>query len=353
MKKSDSFITKENKFKQMKKHQVTIIDIARELGISKSTVSRALSGHPNVHEQTRTKVLRLAEEFEYQRNMFSVNLMRNATLTLGIIVPEFHRSFFPQVIMSAQEAAKEAGYNLVIAQSDENYETEVANTKVMLQYQVDGVLISLTKETQNFDHLKQFERRGIPIVLFNRVCDQIMAPKVIVDDQLGAFAAVEHLIKTGKKRIGHLTGPETLKVCKNRKEGYFDALKKYNIAPDDDLVISYDLNPGKVKIYVNHFLAMEPRPDALFCINDTTAVEVIKHLKIKGLKIPEDIAVVGFSNDSVSTFIEPQLTTVAQPIELLGRTAVSMLIEQIARDPDKWKANTVVLKTTLIIRDSS
>ncbi|WP_316837312.1 LacI family DNA-binding transcriptional regulator [Pedobacter nutrimenti] len=337
----------------MKKHQVTIIDIARQLGISKSTVSRALSCHPNVHEQTRIKVLKLAEEFEYQRNMFSVNLTRKATHTIGIIVPEFNRSFFPQVIKSAQEAAKDAGYNLIIAQSDENYQTEVTNAKLMLQYQVDGVLISLTKETNNFDHLKQFERRGVPIVFFNRVCDQIIAPKVIVDDYEGAFAAVEHLIETGKKKIAHLTGPETLKVCNNRKRGYFDALKKYDIPIDEELVLHYDLNLAQVRIYLNHFLAMDPRPDALFCVNDPTAVEVIKLLKAKGIKIPEEIAVVGFSNDLVSTFIEPQLTTVEQPIDQLGRTAVALLVDQINRDIANWKAHTVVLKTNLIIRASS
>ncbi|WP_316837283.1 LacI family DNA-binding transcriptional regulator [Pedobacter nutrimenti] len=336
----------------MKKHQVTIIDIANKLGISKSTVSRALTDHPNVHQQTRERILELADELDYQRNMFSVNLIRKSTQTIGIVVPEFHRSFFPQIIVEAQKKAKEQGYNLIIAQSDENYETEVANTKVMLAQQVDGMLISLTKETNNFDHLRQFERKGIPIVFFNRVCDQIAAPKVIVDDYEGAYAAVEHLISTGKKRIAHLSGPETLTVCKNRKAGYFEALRKNNIPKDEDLVLHYDLNLRKVEIYLNHFFSMESKPDALFCINDPTAIEVIKLVKAKGLRVPEDLAVIGFSNDMASTIVEPQLTTVEQPIKEIGEMAVTLLLDQIKRDIKDWKAQTVILKTKLIIRDS-
>lgn len=169
----------------MKKHQTTIVDIAKELGISKSTVSRALTGHPSVHEQTRDKVLQLANQLEYQRNMFSIGLMKKASRTLGIIVPEFSRSFFPQLIIGAQERAKEAGYNLIISQSDESYETEVSNAQVMLAHQVDGLLISITRETNNFEHLKLFQRKGIPIVFFNRVCDEMIVPKVIVEDYEG------------------------------------------------------------------------------------------------------------------------------------------------------------------------
>ena len=187
----------------MKNHQTTIFDIAKELGISKSTVSRALTGHPSVHASTREKVLKLAEELEYERNMYSIGLMRRKSHTIGILVPEFTRSFFPQVIIGAQKRAKEAGYTLVIAQSDESYETEVANAKVMLAYQVDGLLVSITKETKNFDHLKIFQRKGIPIVFFNRVCDEMVVPKVIVEDYEGAIAAVQHLIDRGRKRIAH------------------------------------------------------------------------------------------------------------------------------------------------------
>lgn len=337
----------------MKKHQTTIFDIARLLGISKSTVSRVLTGHPNVHKTTREKVLELAKELEYERNMFSVGLIKKTSHTIGIIVPEFSRSFFPQVIIGAQKRAKEAGYNLIISQSDESYETEVSNAKVMLSHQVDGLLVSITKETNNFDHLKIFERKGIPIVFFNRVCNEMIVPKVVVDDYEGAFSAVMHLIKTGRRRIAHLSGPSSLNVCKRRKDGYQDALKKNQIEINDDLIVHYDLTISKVKIYINYFLNLIPRPDAIFAVNDPTAIEAIKIIKNAGLRIPDDIAIIGFSNDFVSSMIEPSLTTVEQPIQEIGITATQLLLDQMARDVKDWKAPTIVLKTRLIVRDST
>jgi len=337
----------------MKKHQITIVDIAKELGISKSTVSRALTGHSSVHESTREKVLNLAKQLDYQRNMFSIGLIKKSSQTLGIIVPEFSRSFFPQVIIGAQQRASEAGYNLIISQSNESYETEVANSRVMLKHQVDGLLVSITRETNNFEHLKIFQRKGIPIVFFNRVCDEMIVPKVIVEDYEGAFEAVEHLILSGRKRIAHLSGPAALSICKNRKEGYLDALKKHHIRIDEDLIVNYDLSIPTVKIYINYFLNLEDRPDAIFAINDPTAIEAIRIIKEHGLSIPKDIAIIGFSNDFVSSMIEPSLTTVEQPIHEMGRTATQLLLDQIGRNVADWKAQTVQLKTKLIIRNSS
>jgi DNA-binding LacI/PurR family transcriptional regulator len=337
----------------MKKHQVTIVDIAKELNLSKSTISRVLTGHPNVNATTRQAVLDLADKWEYQRNMLAISLISKKTNTIGIIVPEFSSSFFPQAIMGAQEVAAKAGYNTVICQSNETYETEVANSKVMLANQVDGVIVSITKETKNFDHLSIFQRKGIPIVFFNRVCDDMQVPKVIVDDYEGAFRAVDHLIQRGKKRIAHLAGPSALLISEKRLNGYKAALRKNNIEMDEELIISYDLSIEKVKIYVTHFLNMENPPDAIFAINDPTAIEAIQIIKKRGLKIPEDIAVVGFSNDFASGLIEPSLTTVSQPVTELGRTAAQLLIDQINRDVSEWKAIVRVLKTELIVRNSS
>lgn len=337
----------------MNKQHVTIIDIAKALGISKSTVSRALSNHPNVHKQTKKDVIKLAKKLDYQKNIFSVNLKRRTSQTIGIIVPEFHRPYFPQIIVGAQEVAKEHGYNLIIAISDEKYEVEVANAEVMLRNQVDGLLVSLTKETKNYNHLSQFLRRQIPVVLFNRVCDELIVPKVIVDDYEGAFNAVEHLVLSGRKRIAHLSGPESLKICKKRKEGYQNCLKKHGLPIEEELIIHYDLNVDKANIYINDLLGLDKRPDAIFCINDPTAAEAIKAIKKFGLAIPQDIAVVGFSNDYLSTLIEPELTTVNQPVKTIGSTAAKLLIEQMNRDFKDWKAPTTTLKTELIIRDSS
>lgn len=337
----------------MKRHQVTIIDIARELSISKSTVSRALTGHPSVNEKTRSKVLELAEKWEYQRNMLALGLITKKTNTIGIIVPEFNSSYFPQVILGAQEVAQKAGYTTVICQCNESYETEVANARVLLANQVDGVLVSITKETRNYEHLNVFQRKGIPIVFFNRVCDEMDVPKVIVDDFDSAFRATEYLIKSKRKRIAHLGGPLSLKISERRMNGYKACLRKYKMEIDEELIINYDLNIDRVKIYVNHLLSLEHPPDAIFAINDPTAVEAIQVIKKRGWRVPQDIAVVGFSDDYVSRLIDPPLTTVAQPVIDMGRTAAQLLIDQINRDTSEWKSFIKVLKTELVVRESA
>ncbi|TKB96883.1 LacI family DNA-binding transcriptional regulator [Pedobacter cryophilus] len=337
----------------MKKHQTTIFDIARELNISKSTVSRALTNHPNVNEHTKKLVLELAEKMDYQRNMLAISLITSKSNTIGIMVPEFRSSYFPKVVVAAQEEAALNGYHIIVSQSNESYETEVANTKVMLASQVDGLIVSITKETLNFDHLKVFQRKGIPIVFFNRVCEEMIVPKVIVNDYEGAFKAVEHLILTGKKRIAHLTGPSSLSISKKRLNGYLDALKKHDIPVDDELIISYDLSINKVNIYVKHLLSLKNPPDAIFAINDPTAIQAIQVIKQHQLKIPEDIAIIGFSDDYASALIEPSLSTMSQPIEEIGKSAIQMLVEQINRDVENWKATTKILETELIIRNST
>lgn len=337
----------------MKNRQTTIIDIAKALNISKSTVSRALTDHPNIKAETKKAVLELAGEMDYQRNMLSVSLVNKKTNTIGIIVPEFVNSYFSKVIIGAQEAAAMAGYNVIFCQSNENYDQEISNVNIMLSNQVDGVLVSLTKETRNFDHLKRFAKKGIPIVFFNRVCDEMIVPKVIVDDFDGAYKITEHLIETGKKRIAHLAGPDNLLISRKRKEGYLAALKKHGIAVDQELIIPYDLLPEKVSIFVNHLINLPNPPDAIFAINDPAAIKVIEFLKSKKIRIPEDIAIAGFSNDNYSALIEPPLTTMSQPVHEIGQVAAELLIEQINREVKDWKAVTKMLKTEIIIRGST
>lgn len=337
----------------MKNHQITIFDLARELNISKSTVSRVLTGHPNVHPDTRKRVLDLAEKLDYQRNMIAIQLATQQSRTIGIIIPEILSSYFPYVIAAIQEEARNEGYNVIISQSNESYETEVTNAKVMLDNRVDGVIVSITKETLNFDHLKVFQKKGIPIVFFNRVCNEMVVPKVIVDDYEGAFGAVEHLILSGRKRIAHLSGPSSLAISVKRLNGYLAALKKHNIPADPELIISYDFSKEKIAIYVNHLINLDNPPDAIFAINDPTAIDTIQIIKKNGLRVPEDIAVVGFSDDYVSALIEPPLTTVAQPVREIGVTAAQLLFDQIKKDSSQWKTPVKVLKTKLIIRKSS
>jgi DNA-binding LacI/PurR family transcriptional regulator len=337
----------------MSSHQVTILDIARILNISKSTVSRAITGHPRVKPETRKKVLELAEELDYQPNMMAINLVSNKSFTIGIIVPEFVTSFFPQIVAGAQQQAAEAGYTVLISPSNEDYNTEVTNAKVMIANRVDGILVSLTKETKNFDHLKIFQRKGIPIVFFNRVCNEMAVPKVVIDDYDAAYHAVEHLIATGRKRIAHLGGPEGLPVSQKRLSGYKDALTKHNIPIDPELIIAYDLTLSKVAIYIKHFMSLPAPPDAIFAINDPTAIEIMKVVKKLGLSIPENVAIVGFANNYGSDFISPGLTTVNVPVKEMGRMAAELLLGMVGKEPAQWKAVTKVIKTELIVRGST
>jgi LacI family transcriptional regulator/LacI family repressor for deo operon, udp, cdd, tsx, nupC, and nupG len=339
----------------MKPKSASIIDIARQLGISKSTVSRALSDHPNVRPDTRQRVMDLAEKLDYQRNTLALGLSKHNTKVIGIIVPEFFSSFFPSIIIGAQEVFSGKGFQCIICCSNESYENEVANVRLLVSQQVDGIMVSHTKETRNFDHFKMVQRRGIPLVFFNRVAQEMNVPKVVVNDYEAAFKAVEHLIKSGRRRIAHLAGPDTLMASKLRLQGYLDALKKYRIPIDEDLVISYDLSMKKVVIYVKHFLELPNPPDALFAINDPTAIAAIEVMLENKIRIPGQIAVVGFGDDQYSALIRPPLTTVAQPTFDIGRESATRLLQEIERPAGSpaVQHQTVTLKTNLIVRESS
>ena len=337
----------------MRTHQTTIIDIARQLNLSKSTVSRALTNHPHVNPETRRRVLELAEQLNYQRNQLAISLLTSQTHTVGIMVPEFVSFFFPRVIIGAQEALAEVGYNVVICHANESYQTEVTNARALLSSRVDGLLASHTKETRNFDHFRQFQQQGVPVVFFSRVCEDMNVSKVVVDDYSGAFAAVEHLIQTGRRRIAHLAGPDTLTNSRNRLNGYRDALLKHGLPIEPDLIISYDLTLEKANIYVNHLLNLTNPPDALFTINDPTAIEALTVIKSRGLRVPDDLAVVGFSDDPMAALVEPGLTTVAQPIHEIGQQAARLLLNQLMNTGEAAPIETVVLPTKLIIRGTT
>ncbi|MFT4033679.1 MAG: LacI family DNA-binding transcriptional regulator [Siphonobacter sp.] len=334
------------------RHQVTIVDIAHELGISKSTVSRALRAQSDIHPATRQAVVELAQQLDYQPNLLAYGLVKSRSNTVGMIVPEFRHYFFPEVIIGAQEVLQEAGYNLMICQSNESYQTEVANVKALMASRVDGLLVSITSQTNNFDHFRALERKGIPLLFFNRICPELETHRVVIDDYTGAFQAVEHLIQQGYQRIAHIAGPGGLLVSQLRQKGYLDALQKHNLTPDPELLISYDLTDEKARIYAKYLLDLPNPPDAIFAVNDPTAIQVMLAAKAKGIRIPEDLAVVGFSNDPVSSIIEPGLTTVCQPVHEIGRTVARMFLETIKAGNDTIP-RTETLPAELMIRGSS
>ncbi|WP_138483712.1 substrate-binding domain-containing protein [Dyadobacter bucti] len=338
--------------RKSRRHQTTIIDIAKSLGVSNSTVSRALHGHADISPETRQAVLNMAIQLDYQPNQLAYNLVKSSTNTIGMIVPEFHNSFFPSVIVGAHEVLTAAGYNLTIMQSNESYQTEVANTHAMLANRIDGLLISVTQETNNFDHLITFEKRGIPMIMFNRVSDKVVSPKVVVNDFEAAFWAVEHLIFNGYHRIAHLGGPLNLLVSQERLRGYRAAMEKHGKVIEETMVVDGIRSPQQAKVYANHLLELTNKPDAIFAFNDPSAIEIMLLAKEKGIRIPEELGVVGFSDDSISTYIGSGLTTIRQPTQLIGKTTAEWIL-QLVESEDLDLHQKKILNTELIVRGSS
>jgi LacI family transcriptional regulator/LacI family repressor for deo operon, udp, cdd, tsx, nupC, and nupG len=320
-------------------------------------VSRALTNHPHVKETTRKKILDVAGRLEYHKNNLAIGLVGKRTGTIGILVPEIISRFYPSVISGIEQYIKEKKYRSIICQSGESYEQEVENISLMLSHKVDGIIASHTMETRSFDHFKAVVNRGVPLVMFNRTTDQLNVSTVVVDDYEGAFRMVDFLLKSGRKRIAHLSGPSSLQNSRLRLKGYLDALAHNNVSVDEQLILSYDLHLEKVKIYVKHFLDLVPRPDALFCMNDPTAIAAMQAIKQRGLSIPKDIAIAGFSNDLSSSLISPTLTTVAQPTQEMGREAARLLLAEILPPKKKQqkvqRQESVVLKTSLLFREST
>jgi DNA-binding LacI/PurR family transcriptional regulator len=336
----------------MKTHPVTIKDIARELGISPSTVSRALKDHPDISPQTKLQVNELVEKLKYKPNAIALSLKSRKTNIIGVIVPEMVHHFFSSVISGIEEEAIQAGYNVMIFQSNESYEREVLNVQAMLASRVDGVLVSLSKTTSKFSHFRELMDNDIPLVLFDRVCDELETDKVIVDDFNGALEAVELLIKTGCRRIAHFAGPQNLKIGYLRQRGYISALEKNCIPVDDSLIIKCDTHDDAL-VQTRKIMELPDPPDAIFAVNDLTATGVLKVLKKLNKQVPEDISVVGFTDGLVSTVTDPPLTTVSQHGFDMGKFAAKILLKRIESGIENLKPVTEVIKTDLVIREST
>lgn len=342
----------------MKYNQVTIKDIARELGISPSTVSRALKDHPDISPETKKAVNELAEKLNYTPNIVALSLRQSKTNTIGVIIPELVHFFFSTVISGIEDVAYSAGYNVIITQSNESLQREKTDIKALFNSRVDGMLISFSRETNNFDHVDSILAKGVPMVFFDRVYDTPNSSKIIVDDLSGAKDATAHLIDQGCKRIAHLEGAPNLEITKQRLEGYRQAHKERNVPVDEKLIMPCPMATiEEGKTATEKLLAQSPRPDAIFATNDPAAMGAMQAIKEAGLKIPQDVAVVGFSNWFFTALLDPPLTSVDQPGFEMGQEATKLLIRHIEirtkdRDADV-QPETKVLKTRLIVRQSS
>jgi len=341
----------------MKYNQVTIKDIARELGISPSTVSRALKDHPDISPETKKAVNELAEKLNYQPNVVALSLRQSKTNTLGVIIPEIVHFFFSTVISGIEDVAYSAGYNVILTQSNESLQRELTDMKALFNSRVDGMLISLSRETTNFDHIESMLAKGVPMVFFDRVYEHPSSSKVIVDDFSGAKEATLHLIDQGCKRIAHIEGSPNLAITKQRLEGYLEALKDRGVAIDKNLIYpcpEATIEAGKE--VTEKMLAGGPAPDAIFATNDPVAMGAMQAIRAKGLKIPGDIAVVGFSNWLFSSMMDPPLSSVDQPGFEMGQEATKLLIRQIemkSKENLDPQPETKILKTRLVVRESS
>ena len=335
----------------MSNRNITIKDIARELGISKSTVSRVLQNAYDVNPETRQRVQEKMEEMRYRPNMIARNLKKKSTNTIGVNIPAFDIPFYSQAISGIQNESARQGFNIITCQSNEEYETELKNIETMLASQVDGLLISISRTTRNVKHLLELQRNNIPVVLFNRVAGLMDFSKVFVNDFDGAYKMVNYLLDKGHKRVAHICGPRNLSLSKKRIEGYKQSLKEHGIESDEKFIVEGDFSFSGGADCTYELLNRNLQLDAIFCVCDSMALGCMQVLKKEGFHIPRDIAVAGYTDDPAAKFVDPGLTTIAQPSYQIGVESAALLISRI-KYPETPRKD-VMLDTELVIRSSA
>ena len=335
----------------MTQKAITIKDLAEKLNISVSTVSRALKDNPEISQQTRKTVQALAKELGYKPNPIAVALKTHKSNTIGVVVPQIVNTFFATVVKKIEDVADKYGYNVLVASSNETFEKEKKNIDIFLANRCDGIILSISKATTSYEHIKQIQDMGVPLVLFDRTAKELDVSKVVADDADAAFKIVQHLIHGGARRIALLTGPEQLSIGKNRMKGYLKAMTLNKLEINTDYIVRCeDFSVKAAKEATQRLLNMKNMPDAIFGINDDMAIGAMKQLHQLGVKVPEQVSVVGFDDVEYAVMGHPRLTTVRQPCSELGRTAGELLLTQIQGGP---RGRAVYLPHTLIERDST
>jgi LacI family transcriptional regulator len=337
----------------MKKEKTTIHDIARKLNITASTVSRALNDNPRISDDTKKMVRKAAMKLNYQPNHLAAALRNGRSNILGIIVPTADRSFFSSVVRGVEEIANKSRYNVMICQTYDGYEKEVDTIEALINARVDGVIASHAKETTNFEHFMKLKEKGIPLIMFDRSNDELEVSHVVIDDFQGGYKATEHLIEQGCKRIAHFTNGRKISIYKERLRGYREALAHYKIPFDPALVIESDLQLEDGRNGMNQLLKLRQMPDAVFSASAYGAMGAMQVLKERNIKIPQQVALVAFSNEPFTEFTDPALSTIDQHSLRMGNAAAQIFLEQIASDKKKFIPQKIVLKPELIVRGSS
>jgi len=334
--------------------KVTIMDIARELNITAATVSRALNDHPGIRDTTRQTVKETAARLNYRHNKIASSLRSGKSNIIGVIIPSAETNFFGSVVHGIEKVANENNYNVLIYQSNELYEFEKRGVQTFLQSQVDGVLASISKETINLDHYSEIRNRGIPLILFDRTNDRLGVSTVEVDDFAGAFQATKHLIGNGCRRIAHIAGQQHVNIFNLRLKGYIEALNVHGIVLDDDLIAFGKVSVESGRECMKKLLEGPVLPDAVFAVEDFTALGAIQAIKAAGLRIPDDIAIIGFANEAFGEYLTPSLSTVNQQTVTMGEEAARLMFEYLRGELQVgMKPKKLILTPQLICRESS
>jgi LacI family transcriptional regulator len=338
----------------MAKARITIKELANRMNLSTSTISRALNNHPSIGEKTTMEVKKLASELGYFPNATATNLRRNKTFSIGVIVPKIDIHFHSRAISGIEEVAYKSGYHVSIYQSNNSLEREIAITSILQARMVEGIIACLSLETHNTDHFDVFKRLEVPIVYFDRTPINTDTNKVIIDDFAAAFKATEHLVLLGRKNIAHIAGNQSAEIFKDRFEGYKAALTKNKLPIRKELIVcagklSYMEGLEAAKKLLSQKIAI----DGLFCANDYSAISAIQTFIKNKHRVPEDIAVVGFSNYPVSEIIEPTLTTIDDSAYEMGKAAAKLLLRHMKEEDPIVVSETIVIRTKLIERHST
>lgn len=331
--------------------RITIKDIAKYLTISVSTVSRALTDDKNIRPETKEKVLEAAETLGYRPNPVATNLKFGRTNTVGVIVPEMITPFASQVINGIQEVMYQRGIKVIIADSNESWELERENLKMMERFMVDGIIVNLCNYKQNSDIYEQLKKQGIPMVFFDRIPHKMDVSQVVVDDYIKSFFMTEHLIRTGHKKIVHISGPEYVYNSTERTRGYKDALNKFKIEKSSNLIISGGLQFADGAAAIDKLIESNTQFDAIFAFTDTVAIGALNRLREVGISVPQQCAVCSFSGTVLSTIVHPQLTTIEPPLHEMGNEAAKLILEKIKTPTSPTRS--IVLDAKMHLRESS
>jgi LacI family transcriptional regulator/LacI family repressor for deo operon, udp, cdd, tsx, nupC, and nupG len=334
---------------------MTMKDIARELGISVSTVSRALKDSPRISAERRAMIQQYAREHNFTPNVLAESLRRSKVQpvkVIGVIIPEFTHFYFSSVLAGIEEEASARGYLIMVAQSGESYEREVRICQSFYENKVCGIIVSQAKDTHRYDHFERLMEAGVPLVFYDRICTGVNASRVVVDDYMGAFNAVTHLIETGCKRIAFYGSAPTLEISKNRFNGYKDALLKHGLKFDESITRICD-NRADAEAITPELLEGEHVPDGFFAVNDDTAIGILYTAKRMGFRVPDDISICGFTNGQRAVACDPMLTTVEQRGVKVGEEAADILIDQVEGILPRDKAERRVVRTRLVVRGTT